>query len=384
MTGFWNSEHMQNLTGALVIAVVSALCLYIMYESSGAWSPALNITSLLFGAMTLSFFVFISPWPLTSRPRLLTILWLELALIIVLYARVEIAFVAILGIVWIVQAAETFSMRVTSWLLALVVLLFGVSQWFHLGDDAPISAISSTITLGLFHLFAVSATGRAIREQVLREQTAALNRELLATRELLAQSSRQSERLRIARDLHDTLGHHLTALILNLEVAFHTTEGAGRQKVEQSLALGRLLLADLRSAVSELREDEYIDLQQALQTLVKDTPKLLVNLHLDHPSVQNVQIAEALLRAAQEGLTNCLRHSCAAQCAIRLSAQGDELLLEIADDGQAATAIVPGNGLTGMRERVAGLGGSVQWQSGPTGFVLQIRLPLPADEDALS
>ena len=381
MTGFWNSERAQNLTGAVVLAIVSMLCLFMMADADGGWSTSLTLTALLFAGTTLTFSVFVTPWSLSSRPRLLTLLWLELALIISLYARVEIAFVAILGIVWMVQAAETFSIRITSGLLVLMVLLFGISQWVHLGDDTPVGALSSAITLGLFHLFAVSTTYRAIREQALREQTAALNRELLATRELLAQSSRQSERLRIARDLHDTLGHHLTALILHLEVAFHTTEGTGRQKVEQALALGRLLLADLRSAVSELREDDLLDLRLALQTLVQDTPHLQISLNLEHTAVQDVQHAETLLRCAQEGLTNCLRHSGATHCTIALTRDKDSLLLQIADDGRGSAQLVPGNGLRGMRERVEALGGTVAWTSAPKGFTLHIRLPLHARQE---
>ncbi len=381
MTGFWNSERAQDITGAVVLTSVSVLCLYMLADGAGAWSPSLSVTTLLFAAVTLIFVAFISPWSLASRPRLLTLLWLELALIVALYARVEISFVAILGIVWMVQAAETFSIRITSALLVLMVLIFGASQWLHLGDDTPVDALSSAITLGLFHVFAVSTTYRAIREQALREQTAALNRELLATRELLAQSSRQSERLRIARDLHDTLGHHLTALILQLEVAFHTTEGAGRQKVEQALALGRLLLADLRSAVSELREDDLIDLRQALQALVQNTPRLQISLELENAAVQDVQHAETLLRCAQEGLTNCLRHSAATHCRITLTRDGDGLLLQIADDGPAAPGIVPGNGLRGMRERVEGQGGAVAWTSAPEGFTLHIRLPAVRRQD---
>lgn len=375
MTGFWNSERAQNITGAVVLTIVSVLCLFLMADDAGIWNASLTVTALLFAAATLTFVVFVSPWSLSLRPRLLTLLWLELALIALLYVRVDVSFVAILGIVWMVQAAETFSIRITSFLLVLLVAMFGASQWLHLGDEVPLVAVSSTITLGLFHVFAVSTTYRAIREQALREQTAALNRELLATRELLAQSSRHSERLRIARDLHDTLGHHLTALILQLEVASHTTDGAGRQRVEQALALGRLLLADLRSAVSELREDDSLDLHAALQALVKDTPGLQVRLALAQVAAQDVQQAGALLRCAQEGLTNCLRHSAAEHCALTLTREDGCYCLRITDDGRGASDLQPGNGLRGMQERVQALGGTVQWASTPQGFTLHIRLP---------
>lgn len=374
MRNYWSSEQAQNWTGALVLAIAGALCVYLEIDERG-WSDSLAIDSSLFALTTLCFLLFVSPWSTSHRVRLLTLLWIELALICALYARVSISFVAILGIVWIVQATETFSIRLTTWLLALLVTLFTASQFYHLGAYDLAVAISSSITLGLFHLFAVITTHRANREQALREETAQLNRELVATRELLLQSSRQSERLRIARDLHDLLGHHLTALILNLEVATHVTEGKGQQKVEQALALGKLLLGDLRTAVSELREDDGIDLHQAMHALVKDTPRLEIALDLQASDVRDVQIAETILRCTQESLTNCLRHSNATHCAVTLHSEAGALTLMVQDNGNVVTDVNPGNGMKGMMERVADLGGTFNWHSGAQGFTLIVTLP---------
>lgn len=379
MRTYWNSEQAQNWTGALVLAITGALCVYLEMDQTG-WTSSLTIKGTLFTLTTLCFTIFVSDWSASHRSRILTLLWIELGLICALYAIVDISFVAILGIVWIVQAAETFDIRITSWLLAMMVVLFAISQLYHLGQDSPAVAISSAVTLGLFHLFAVITTHRANREQALREETAQLNRELVATRELLLQSSRQNERLRIARDLHDLLGHHLTALILNLEVATHITEGKGQQKVEQALALGKLLLGDLRTAVSELREDDSINLQQALHALVQDTPRLQIALDLQTSDVHDVAIAEAILRCTQESLTNCLRHSNATHCAITLSRDANALTLRIQDNGSTVTDIKPGNGIKGMMERIADLGGTLNWHlnqhSGEQGFVMTVTLPI--------
>lgn len=377
MTSYWNSEQAQNWTGAFVIAIVGFLCVYLRFDSQGHWPAQLTLQSLLFFATTLSFVVFLSPWSMNHRPRLLALLWLELILIFTLYLLVDLPYVAILGIVWTVQATETFHIRIATWLLALVVALFAGSQAWHWAGSNLAMGISNTVTLSLFNLFAVIVTHRANREQTLREETAQLNRELMATRELLLQSSRQSERLRIARDLHDLLGHHLTALILNLEVATHLTAGKGQQKVEQALALGKLLLGDLRTAVSELREDDAIDLQQALTTLVQDTPRLQIALTLQAQTVGDLRIAETVLRCTQEALTNCLRHSDATQCTIDLELRPDAqaLMLRIADNGSPVAGIQAGNGLKGMVERVAQLGGSVTWQTGAGGFQLSVMLP---------
>ena len=82
--------------------------------------------------------------------------------------------------------------------------------------------------------------------------------------ELLEISSRTTERLRIARDLHDLLGHHLTALSLNLEVASHLATGEANEQIEKSKAITKLLLGDVRDVVSRLRNDEPVDLGAAI------------------------------------------------------------------------------------------------------------------------
>jgi signal transduction histidine kinase len=289
---------------------------------------------------------------------------------------VNISFIAILGIVWIVQVTETFTIRTTSWLLLACVSLFTSSQLYHWGDTSLMLAITGSVTLGLFHLFAVIATYRAKREQVLREETVALNRELLATRELLTEHSRQTERLRIARDLHDLLGHHLTAQILQLEVATHLTEGQGRQKVEQALALGKLLLSDLRTAVSELREDEPINFHDAVNKLITGVPGITVE--LDFTTILGeIQLAETLLRCTREALTNVLRHSGASNCTIHFSESDSYYLLHISDNGNRSESITPGNGLKGIKERIEEAGGQVSWIC-HSGFSLEIRMPVNA------
>jgi signal transduction histidine kinase len=329
----------------------------------------------LFALNVLCFFTFTSAWTEGSRRRQLSLLWLEASAIVALYFLVDISFVAILGIVWIVQATEIFPIRTTGWLLLGSVAVFSLGQIFHWGDESLMLALTGSVTLGLFHVFAVIATHRARREQELREETAALNRELLATRELLSEHSRQSERLRIARDLHDLLGHHLTAQILQLEVATHITDGAGRQKVEQALALGKLLLSDLRTAVSELREDEPINFKDAVRKLVSDIPGIEVELDFT-AALGEIDLAQTLLRCTREALTNVLRHSGASRCVISFSQNSNnDYLLDVQDNGGKRHKIVAGNGLKGIKERIAEAGGSARWQFGPQGFCCRSTCP---------
>ena len=218
---------------------------------------------------------------------------------------------------------------------------------------------------------------RNIRESQLREQTVSLNRELIATRELLSQTAAQSERLRIARDLHDILGHHMTALILNLEVANHFIEGKAQEKVQQSQALAKLLLSDLRSTVSELREETPIDLQQSIDRLTTGIPNFDIDVDFSNaPPVNDVELAEILLRCAQEALTNVLRHSTGDHCRIEMRDEGDHCTLSISDNGTSNRNIDAGNGLKGMTERAESNGGKLSWQQKEDGFTVQVTLPL--------
>lgn len=375
MDSFWSSSRAQSLTGGAVLVIVSTLSVYLLADASAQWSPLLTLITALFALDVICFVLFTSSWAESSRQRLLSLLWLEAAAIVSLYFLVDISFVAILGIVWVVQATEIFPIRTTGWLLLASVSAFTLGQVYHWGDENLMLAVTGSVTLGLFHVFAVLATHRARSEQELREETAALNRELVATRELLSEHSRQSERLRIARDLHDLLGHHLTAQILQLEVATHITEGAGRQKVEQALALGKLLLSDLRTAVSELREDEPINFRDAVEKLVSDIPGINIELSFS-ATLGEIELAQTLLRCTREALTNVLRHSGANRCVITFTRHGEnDYLLQVQDNGSKRQKIVAGNGLKGIKERIEEAGGSAHWQSGKQGFLLEIRLP---------
>lgn len=373
-----NSENALSWTGAVVLILVSVLTLYLLADQGGS-SADLAITGLLLAMQCAAFVALVNPWT-HKRPALQQALfWAQAIIILLVYSRIDSGFIAILGIVWIVQAGELFTPRTATWLLAAAIGAFALSQMLH-WQHQPMAGLSNALTLGLFHVFAAVVTHRFRREQALREEYAALNRELLATRELLSQHSRQNERLRIARNLHDLLGHHLTALILQLEVASHVVDDAGRERVEQALALAKLLLSDLRTAVSELRDEDAIDLPEAVARLTTDLPDLRIETDFhDAPVINDIEVAETLLRCIQEALTNVLRHSQAGQCRIVLAEHYNQYFLTVQDDGGPSHQATPGNGLTGIRERVSSLGGEAQWDQSREGFRLQVRIPVEAD-----
>lgn len=260
--------------------------------------------------------------------------------------------------------------------LAVQSLALGALFWWMGG---PLTAIASGGAFVGFQLFAVSAAWLAHSEGRARQDLARANAELMATRELLAENSRVSERLRIARDLHDTLGHHLTALSIQLEVASRLTEGARAEHIREAHAVARLLLGDVRNVVSSLRASGRIDLSQALRALT--VTRGLLAIHLDAPErldLEDSAQAHALLRCVQEIITNTARHASARNLWISIAQRPDGIALHARDDGRGAPELTWGNGLRGMRERFEEYAGRVEVRSrAGAGFEVHGFMPRP-------
>lgn len=202
--------------------------------------------------------------------------------------------------------------------------------------------------------------------------------ELRATRDMLAQSSRLAERLRISRELHDLLGHHLTALSLQLEVLSHLAEGRVLHHATQAHTLAKLLLGDVRAAVSAMRAEPGLSLDASLSALVEAIPR--PRIHLDIPAglhLEDPDRAHALLRCVQEIVTNAVRHSGADNLWIEVVRMGDRVEVRARDDGRGVAHLQPGNGLKGLSQRLADLGGTLELATATDeGFQAMVRIPV--------
>src|SRR5262245_47619817 len=236
-----------------------------------------------------------------------------------------------------------------------------------------------------FQIFAMATSTLELRERTARQALASANAELHATRALLAEDSRVAERLRIARDLHDTLGHHLTALSLQLEVASRLASGAAAERIAEAHAITRLLLGDVRDVVSLLRERSHIDLGAAVRTLADGAAEPQV--HLDIPqgiTTDDPVQAHAILRGVQEIITNAMRHAQAQNLWISIERREDGVRLTARDDGRGVETVTCGHGLRGMRERFEELSGHVEFSSKPgDGFHIAAFMPGDASHDEL-
>ena len=250
---------------------------------------------------------------------------------------------------------------------------------FLLSNDRR-SAFPIAMSYFAFQLFALYTARIANRESEARREVAEAHTKLKIASGLLEISSRSEERLRIARDLHDLLGHHLTALSLNLEVASHLTQGEAREQVEKSKTIARRLLGDVRGVVERLRNEEPLDLAGAVEALgeVLTKPRLVISLEGDL-TITDPSIATTALRSLQEIATNSMRHGNAAVLSLHIERVGEKIRIDASDDGIGTDHVVPGNGLRGMRERIAAVGGSMEIRSArDRGFAVLLELPVEA------
>jgi two-component system, NarL family, sensor histidine kinase DesK len=268
------------------------------------------------------------------------------------------------------------------WLGAQILLTLAVRVFNGWASGEHDSEILKRL-LGLcmetgFYFLAFGVACVAVLEQRARTRLAAANAELSATQGLLADTVRASERLRIARELHDHVGHHLTALNLHLDLAQRQADGPVQELVGVSRELSQALLAEVRRVVVQERDDHPIALAQALATLCAGVPRPPVRLTLEEPLVvASPATAHAIFRCVQEGLSNAIRHAGATAIQVSVECQGDDVVVRVSDDGAGNPGRPEGSGLRGMRERLAAANGTlVAANRVPRGFAVEARLPL--------
>jgi signal transduction histidine kinase len=261
-------------------------------------------------------------------------------------------------------------------ILFIFLLNVGLALIWHL-DFANRGVLIGLLAYGSFQGFAGLTAWYARSAEHSRDELAAVNAHLLAARSLLEESARSEERLRLSRELHDVAGHKLTGLKLTLVALQRNPQFSKSEELHGIAALADELLQDIRAVVGELRKHDGIDLGRALQALARylPAPRLHLNIGAD-ARVDQVQTAEAILRCAQEALTNAIRHGKAGDVWITLERRDKQLHLQILDNGSGSDQLRWGNGLTGMRERLAELNGTLAIESS-SGHGLRLTAALP-------
>lgn len=350
---------------ALAMALVVAVVIAADPDAARHAGPGAYLFAVGFGALVL-----------VRRRAPRTVLVVTVLAVFVYYtfqfAPIGMALPAVAAIY---SAAE---MRRTGWAIGAGVTLVAVATYYRTVGNTPEEALAPyDLVTNVALVAAAVALGVAVR----------LSREARGHEARAAEQRLQAERLRIARDLHDVVGHNLSVIALHSGVA---AEAVGRDDDAARGALGHVreatsrTLHELRSTVRLLRgsaPDSAPTGVAGVDALAASARAagLVVDVEVDvPPGLLDGAIDAAAYRIVQESLTNVLRHAAATRVTVTLRVTDGHLVLRVADDGRGADrGLVPGSGISGMRERVALLGGTLALDDAPDGgFVVTAELPL--------
>ena len=244
-----------------------------------------------------------------------------------------------------------------------IVIAYSLLRGLHLGEWIMTVFFGALVGLGSLHQASVEYA----------------NRELEQSREEARRLAAVAERERIARDLHDVLGHTLTVVAVKADLAAKLVgrdAEAARREIEDIRATARAALAEVRSAVTGMRT---ASLGQELTGAERALASAGVATDVAAPPVEPLPpaVESALAWVLREAVTNVVRHADASRCRILLERDAHEVRLEVHDDGRGA-ARAEGNGIAGMRDRLRPLGGELCVESrGGTRVLARVPVGVP-------
>jgi len=308
---------------------------------------------------------------------------------LIIYLSEAAGLMALLVLPIVSQAAGDLPRRWTVVVCALALAALAVPVWL-IADLVSALGAGASILVGI--VFTVTFTDIAVSEARARQEVERLAAELREANQRLREYAAQAEELatmkernRLAREIHDTLGHHLTAVNVQLEAARAVLDAdpeRARQAVENAQAMTRQGLAEVRSSVAALRASpvERRPLPEAISDLVDelDASGLIAEFAVTgEPRELAPEAKLALYRAAQEGLTNVRRHARASWARVELDYEDSaRVRLIVEDNGVGSGSVEGGFGLLGVEERIRLLDGQVRTETAPReGFTLTVEVP---------
>jgi signal transduction histidine kinase len=274
----------------------------------------------------------------------------------------------------VAQAPTVLSFRASvAWAVAQVPLLLAV-VWQRKTAAAQMEILGA---YSAFCAFAFLVYWIHLQERSARRELTETNAVLLSTRAILVEASRHGERLRISRELHDSLGHHLTALSVQLALAEKLADGRVVDLLAEAHTIARQSLAEVRRVVSATPSFAGADVVDALRAVAGGLPAPRITIQAsDDFHTGSDESAHAVFRCVQEAITNSVKHSSARHVWVDLTSSHGRVDVRVRDDGVGARALHLGNGLRGMQDRAAQIGGSVEFTSRPgQGFEVHLSLP---------
>ncbi|WP_207727045.1 sensor histidine kinase [Anaerosolibacter carboniphilus] len=215
-----------------------------------------------------------------------------------------------------------------------------------------------------------------------QQKSKELYRELKAYADQVRELTRTEERNHLAMEIHDSIGHTMTGLIMELEMCKRVipqNQEQGIQLIQHALDTARKGFIEIRSSVDVLKaETSQSEKENWVEMIHRFRNQTGLNIHvsLDPEKIQlPASIASVVYRILQETLTNAARHSHCTTVNITIQKKKDSLYMKILDNGEACNPYVEGNGLKGMRKRVEGLNGSIAFSQTP-GFCVEVCIPV--------
>lgn len=304
---------------------------------------------------------------------------LELGLIWLMTMQGGLRLFHLLYLVLVIRNCARFRGWQSGGLTGTVVLLCAISQFHRLQQRPLLAAIADQIGLiwfsfvllfGLVVLFLQLLVNALLSERHSREQLAAANSQLRQYALKIEDLATLQERNRIAREIHDGLGHSLTAFNLHLAAALRllrTEPVEAESLLQEAKQLGATALQDVRQSVTALRSDplQGKTLEQAIATLTADFRRstgIAPICKISLPPNLSSDLETAIYRIVQESLTNICKYASATEVSITLHTTTENVQLVIADNGQGFDLAqnTTGFGLQGMQERTLALTGQFE------------------------
>ena len=368
---FWTGLLIGSLTAYLLVTQTSSSITAIRYIAAG-----------LFFAL---FFLL----PLTRSYRMLSGAAMALFLAVTAYPFEAPALYLFLIAMILYSGTMLYHLPKLAWLLlhAALFTAVAVGSWFTGGvEPLLVTFVSGLLLIPVF----VLAFGLIARYEALQDEHRAIMSAYRTTKRRLVadeERARHDERRTIARELHDSVGHKLTALLMQLEVYRMSLPAADQGDVDALKELAKDSLSETRQAVKTLKHHEAAGLAAMIQLIRKLEAETMIHVQL---TVRQGALtaplsgdqAAAVYRAVQESLTNSMRHSGGREVSILFEVIGDTVFrFHVSNPVQDDKPLKEGFGLTAMRERIAACGGKLIISKEADRFAIDGQLPLTKEGD---
>jgi signal transduction histidine kinase len=355
--------------------------------------------------ISILFFLGLMGLALPSGNQLIKVIYTAIAIGLIFYGTV-LGYLHILPTLYLIVVMRSCFLFqfIGRWIVAgLVFILFLGDQYKYIMQSMPkdseqqihfgMHIVAETLIFGLGIFFVLQLTNKVLSERQIKEKLAQANDQLAQANEQLREYTQKAEELatvqernRIAGDIHDSLGHALTGLIVQIQAAvqlFHREPAKAHLFLTQAHSLGETAMQEVRKSISTLREDvpQEQPLKNRIETLIDDCRKatgLLIHTNICRCDSVPTPIANVIYRIVQECLTNICRYAKATEVHIQLRTTLEELNLSVEDNGKGfdPQQNFSGSGLEIMQNRITLVNGQFQLITSPgEGCRIEVTIP---------